>query len=533
MGPALAVTQPASKLGVVLVALVAAGVLVDRDQRRRAVLMIAALVLAAVLLIGHIADTAQFHAISDDARKLVSLVLLGLAAVGGLAVLFRRRPEALPVLAVAVLPFRIPVAAAGSTANLLVPLYVVIAGGCVAYISRRSATGSNTGRVGVAGRHAVAVALAAFIVVYAFQSLYSRDFNQALEQIVFFYVPFALLFALLVEVEWSTRLVAVCAGVAVALAVVFAGIGFWEYHRRELLCNPKVIAANQLQSYFRVNSVFWDPNIYGRFLMLVMLAVTAWVLWEQRTRMVLWAGVLLAVLWGGLVLTFSQSSFAALLAGLAVLSALRWDARRTAAAAVLGVVAASLFVLAFQSALKIHLGSSSGVNKVTSGRGDLIVGGLDLFRNRPLWGYGSGSFGRAYRQERNGNQQEAVSASHTMPITIGAEQGLIGLAAYLAVLFASLRVLFGNDAAGSSRAPPPDGRVQNPLLSARAALAAMFCALVVHTMGYAAFLEDPFTWVILAAGIALAPRAVLVKPRAPAPAQTGKPALAGVTPQAP
>jgi O-antigen ligase len=221
----------------------------------------------------------------------------------------------------------------------------------------------------------------------------------------------------------------------------------------------------------------------------------------------------LAVLWGGLVLTFSQSSFAALLAGLAVLSALRWDARRTAAAAVLGVVAASVFVLAFQSALKIHLGSSSGVNKVTSGRGDLISGGLDLISNRPLWGYGSGSFGRAYRQERKGNQQEAVSASHTMPITIGAEQGLIGLAAYVAVLLAALRVLFGNRAASASRAPPDGGRAPSPFLPARAALAAMFCALVLHTMGYAAFLEDPFTWVILAAGISLAPCAILAKAR--------------------
>jgi O-antigen ligase len=262
--------------------------------------------------------------------------------------------------------------------------------------------------------------------------------------------------------------------------------------------------------------------------MLVMLAVTAFVLWDHRTRAVLAAGALLAFLWGGLVLTFSQSSFAALLAGLAVLSALRWDARRTAAAAVLGVTASAVFVLAFQSALKIHLGSSSGVNTVTSGRGDLIAGGLALFRNRPVWGYGSGSFGRAYRQERKGNQQEAVSASHTMPITIGAEQGLIGLAAYAAVLIASFVVLFGDGAARAARAPPVDGRVQSSLAPARAALAAMFCALVFHTMGYAAFLEDPFAWVILATGIALAPCVVLARARVKTTAAPSRPEPAGL-----
>ena len=37
----------------------------------------------------------------------------------------------------------------------------------------------------------------------------------------------------------------------------------------------------------------------------------------------------------------------------------------------------------------------------------------------------------------------------------------------------------------------------------------MFVALVVHTMVYAAFLEDPFTWAILAAGMTLAPEARL------------------------
>ena len=182
---------------------------------------------------------------------------------------------------------------------------------------------------------AVELALAAFVVLYALQSLYSKDFDTALEQVVFFYVPFALLFALLREVRWTRELV---------LALrrrrwsrwrwCSAAIGFWEYDRRELLWNPKVIAANQFESYFRVNSVFWDPNVYGRFLVLVMLAVTAFDAVERRAARSRSARrVVLAVLWGGLVLTFSQSSFAALLAGLAVLAALRWDVRRTAAAA--------------------------------------------------------------------------------------------------------------------------------------------------------------------------------------------------------
>jgi hypothetical protein len=41
---------------------------------------------------------------------------------------------------------------------------------------------------------------------------------------------------------------------------------------------------------------------------------------------------------------------------------------------------------------------------------------------------------------------------------------------------------------------------------ARAAALATFVALLVHTMAYAGFYEDPITWVLLAVGAALAAR---------------------------
>ena len=49
----------------------------------------------------------------------------------------------------------------------------------------------------------LSIALAVFLVLYALQALYSKDFDTALEQVVFFFVPFALLFALLREVRWT------------------------------------------------------------------------------------------------------------------------------------------------------------------------------------------------------------------------------------------------------------------------------------------------------------------------------------------
>ncbi|HET8862873.1 MAG TPA: hypothetical protein VFM94_06460, partial [Solirubrobacterales bacterium] len=53
----------------------------------------------------------------------------------------------------------------------------------------------------------------------------------------------------------------------------------------------------------------------------------------------------------------------------------------------------------------------------------------------------------------------------------------------------------------STRLDTPDA---SPPLVARAAVLATFIALLVHTMAYAGFYEDPITWVLLAVGASLA-----------------------------
>ena len=42
-----------------------------------------------------------------------------------------------------------------------------------------------------------------------------------------------------------------------------------------------MLEANELKPYFRVNSLFFDPNIYGRFLALTMIVLAASLLWPR------------------------------------------------------------------------------------------------------------------------------------------------------------------------------------------------------------------------------------------------------------
>ena len=473
-------------LGVIAATLLAAAAIVAPSLHARAGVALAALAVAPALLIADIWHSPQLSTLRDRPALVALLVVLALVVVGTLAVAFARRPILLPVLAVAALPFRIPISAGGSTASLLVPLYLVVAAGVLAYAVPLLRAEDDDAPY---RPRALEWLLAAALVLYGVQSAWSSDFEKALQQVAFFYVPFALLFCLLREVEWTRRTLLACLGVLVALAVAFVGVGFVEYARKELFLNPKVITANQFEDYFRVNSLFFDPNIYGRFLALVMLAVAAGVLWSASRREVVGGGLLLALLWGGLLLTLSQSSFAALLAGLGVLGALRWDARRAGliagAVAVVGVV----FVIAAPGAVHLDLGSSSSADRATSGRADLIAGGARLFASAPVFGHGSASFAREYRRHENASTRKAVSASHTIPVTVAAEQGVVGLAVYLALLVAAFARLLGGT---GLRAP------------ARAFVLAALAGLVVHTLLYAAFLEDPLTWTLLAVGVALA-----------------------------
>ena len=473
--------------GMVIAAALASGAVLGRTVRGRAWAMLGALVLTPVLLVAEIWESPQIESVRDRGALALVAAVVGLAAMGALAFLFARRPAVLGVAAVAALPFRVPVESGGSTANLLVPLYVVIGAGALAWLIPRL----SARHAGLQPRErsgALEWVLMGGIVLYAIQAVYAEDSAKALEQVVFFYVPFALLFALLRQLDWTPRTLAWAGGAILVLALIFTGIGFWEFQTRHLLLNPKVIASNQVEEYFRVNSLFFDPNIFGRFLALVMLGLATVLIWAKRPRSLALTIVALVVLWGGLITTLSQSSFAALLLGLLVLAWLRFGGKVVVWPALGALVIGAVIVVAFGSSLKIDINDADSLNDATSGRFELMEGGIDLAREKPLLGWGSGSFNAEYRSHERSSGREATAASHTIPITVAAEQGIIGLAAYVALLaLAFVRLLKG------ARGSP-----------VRAAIAAGFFALVLHTWLYAAFLEDPVTWTLLALGTALA-----------------------------
>jgi len=490
---------PVEKVGLVALLAACGGLLIALERPRpRAVLAAFVLAVAPALLLVDVWHSAALSSLRNHPLRgaLAGVVVVGAAAA--LALLLHRAPNLFAPLALLVLPFRLPIASGGTVANLLVPLYVVVGGATVGLLIRPPAGFGKEPR----GRP-LRLALAGYLLLYGLQALYSADFPKALQTATFFDAPFALLFAVLALLRWERKTVERTFSVLIGLACVLVAVGFAEYARGKLFLNPRLIADNTYTSFFRVNSLFFDPNVFGRFLAIAIVVATVALYAARRQKLAIALAAAILFLWGGLLTTYSQSSMIALLVGLAVIVAYRYDPPSALAGlALVGVIGLMVLLLAPASARFGLFEKEGSANGATSGRVGLLSGGLRLFAKRPLVGFGSGSFATEFRRQES--QASGAVASHTTPVTVAAEQGLIGLLAYLALVASSLWLLVKE----AGRSPP------------KLALLAAYAALLVHTLGYADFLEDPTSWFLLGAAVGLAALGRREAPPLPAAAKT-------------
>jgi O-antigen ligase len=417
------------------------------------------------------------------------LVAGGVAAAvlaAGLGVLFQRHPWALPLLALAAVPARIPIPVGGNTNNLLVPLYAVVAGAAVSL-------GWSLWRE-VPGRRrelgAIAWPLAAFVGWVGLSLAWTNDPERGAVELLAFYLPFGLLVIALVRLDWNAGGVVWLFRLLLAMGLLFAVLGIWQWGTRSVFWNPKVIAENAFATFYRVNSLFWDPSIYGRFLVVAILATLGVLVLGPWRRWDWHLGVAVVVLWVGLFFSFSQSSFAALIAGVVVVGVLGWRQRALAvvgAAAVLVVAVGVTLTQPHGTGRALAADEEQSLNRATGGRFDLVKNGLEIALDHPIVGVGVGGFTKAYRERVDVPRRVKTPASHNTPVTVAAEAGIVGIALFAWLAVAAFLVAF--------RGVGPD-----PPLVYVAGLAAGLglTGIVVHSLFYAALFEDPLTWGFLA-----------------------------------
>ena len=442
----------------------------------------------------------------DAPGRIAEGVVVALAAGGALAALFRRLPWLLPIVALACVPARIGLHVAGAGSKLLLPLYVVVLGAALLLGWELVRDGPRSRELRLA-----AWPLAAYLAWTGVSIVWSRDVHDGAIELLAFYVPFAILALAVARLQWSALGLRLLYAEVAAMAIVFAAVGFYQYDTRDIFQNPKVVYGNAYAPFFRVNSVFWDPSVYGRFLVVAMVpSIVLLVL--GRARLLSAATVAaIVVTWLGLLISFSQSSFAALLVVVIGVAAVAWRWRSLVAVAVAAAVLAGIASSEPAVRRSIQHHTTTGLNSATSGRYNLVANGIRIAESHPAEGVGVGGFKRAYadRVHLKGKEPKKA-ASHNTPVTVAAETGLVGLGLFawlLVALCVQASRGFDRTLAGLTS------------LVAGLALAAILC----HSLFYNDFFEDPTTWGLIGL-LALAARRA-PPPTEPVPAAEPKEAV--------
>jgi hypothetical protein len=455
--------------------------------RRLSLLAGFALIVVAEALLGvSIAGTDTFRDVLGLSTAAAGLGALALLAAG--AAVFVRFPAfAIPALLIAA-PFRLPfdfdrdhrfffALAEGGKLGRLVPLYVVLAAAVTAHLWRVVRNGEVTPLPRL-----LALPVAAFFALASVSLLWSRDLDAGANLLAFFLLPFAVLVAVVARAELALWLLRALASIAVGLACVFAAVGLWQEATKDLFFfSPQLEVSNAYSPFFRVTSLFTDPSLYGRHVVLGF-AVLLVLIWTRRINVYLAAGIA-ALLFGGLYFSYSQTSMASLFAVALIVTLVAGDhvARRT-------VVAATGIVVLATAGFVLVDAKDQSIGDVTSGRSTRVERTADVVREAPVLGVGLGAQPEVSQDlaEQDGARTSRF-VSHTTPLTVAAELGVVGLAIYALLLAAAVRMILllrrYDNALGLS-------------------LGAVLLALFVHALAYSGFFEDPITWLALGIGAA-------------------------------
>jgi hypothetical protein len=410
----------------------------------------------------------------------------GVLLLAGAAALLAWRPTWVPIAVLAAAPFRPPLDFSSSNRFLvsiaedgrlgrLLPLYFVLAAAAAA-LGWRTLRGRPVRTL----PSVIALPAAAFFALAFVSLLWADDVEAGTNLLAFFTLPFAALLATVARADFPGSVPRALAGVALGLASLFALVGLYQVITHKLFFYaPNLAVSNANTDYFRVTSLFGDPSLYGRHVVLgigvalALLAANRWRAWPLIGLIVL--------MWAGLLFSYSQSSMAALLLVTLALGLLTGDRRVRLAVAGLAV-AAAIAAVAF---VAVELINGERLNHITSDRTERVADTTRVIAHNPAIGVGIGGQPRASRELLGSDRPTQNFVSHTTPLTVAAELGAIGVALYVWLLVGGARLI---------------EQVRRRDQGLGLALAASFLALFVHALFYSGFLEDPITWLVLAVG---------------------------------
>ena len=335
---------------------------------------------------------------------------------------------------------RLPLRDPPSPADHLLPLYTFLSCGLAAHAYEIVRGRARPPALGILGP-----ALAAWVVLASASLFWTSNLNEGAFSVITVALPFGAL-AALVGSFGLERVAPVRLGrLQVALALLFSLVACYQWQAHHLFSNRKLEVDNAYASFYRVNSLFFDPSLFGRFQALAILTIVGVLLLLRRPPRPALLVLATAGVFVGLALSYSQSSLLALDVGLVVLAAVVWRGRAIVG---LGALAALVLLASLAVPTTRHKIFHTSLSGITSNRSSILSKGIDAFRRHPVAGSGLGSFARSAGTTA---EERARIAPHNVVLQEAVELGVLGLIALAGIVFAILRLLLRPaDAARSS-----------------------------------------------------------------------------------
>ncbi len=207
----------------------------------------------------------------------------------------------------------------------LLPLYALLACGLAAHayeLVRGRARAPELGPLGPA--------LAAWVLLASASLFWTSSLDKGAFAIVDVALPFGALAALVGSLGLARVFPLRLARVQVALGLLFALVAVYQWQTHHLFSSRKLEVDNAYASFYRVNSLFFDPSLFGRFQALAILTLVGALLIGRRVPRPALLVLATAAVFVGLALSYSQSSLLALDVGLVVIAGIVWRGSRRA-----------------------------------------------------------------------------------------------------------------------------------------------------------------------------------------------------------
>lgn len=368
------------------------------------------------------------------------------------------------------------------------------------------------------------IALVLLLVVQLLSTIVAVDVYRSWENVQTFMIEGVLLYFLLTNVVRTPEALRRMLWVVIASGALLGGLSLFQ-QATGTFARPyggfAQVPSEFLAGYAdkaRLAGPIGDPNYYAQIL-LVAVTLALFMIWSERRGILRVAAVAAVILSAaGILLSFSRGAGLAFFVILMLMAFLRAIRPRYVVAVVIGLVIALGAVPAYTEriATVTSIGAATSVSGTDSAADESVrsrmtemLAAAYVFGDHPVLGVGPGNFPLYYQDyaERIGIElrervkfgprrgEEPQRESHNMFLSIAAELGLLGLVAFLAVIWTTARSLL---------------RARRRWLGVRTDLANMATALLLGIVAYVMtgfFLTlafERYFWLLLALGGAAA-----------------------------